>query len=118
MERMGHSSSRAALIYQNHLGAGRGDRGGHGWLASCSPRRDGRPRLAWHSQARNTSGTPQPESVLIAACERVIMALTWSVAVERAKGIETLMTSLEDRWCDIVPGQGQCPPWPSGSECM
>jgi hypothetical protein len=100
MERMGHSSARAALIYYlpaRHPGAGRGHRGGHGQAATPGAAQgQDCGRGSEHGVAIGHAAAARPETRLAEITQkRMIMPLTWAGAVRAGEGNRTLMTSLE-----------------------
>jgi hypothetical protein len=96
MERMGHSSARAALTSTPPRSGTRPSR--RAWASCCAGRHGGRPgeteeRARSCHRARNGhgSGNAPPEDHL----ESDDHALTWAGAVRAGEGNRTLMTSLE-----------------------
>jgi len=97
MERMGHSSARAALIYQHATpGARRGHRGGHGQAATSGPAQGTRGRGSGHGAAIGHATGTRPETRLLKIAQKpMTMPLTWAGTVRAGEGNRTLMTSLE-----------------------
>ena len=83
MERMGHTSTRAALIYQD--ATRERDEAIAAAMGRCSPRSGGR---APPGADRARMGTKEGDGFLMAARCILDTGLTWDCTLERAKGIE------------------------------
>jgi hypothetical protein len=127
MERMGHSSPRAALIYQ-HATRDRDEAIAEamGEVFTTARRKGtakGRSDATKHGRYlrahthRHAAGTEAGEGVLMVKGQLDRIGADLGLWVGAGEGNRTLMTGLEDRWCRSRPDQARCTCWHLGVQC-